>query len=80
VLPDARLVKLIRRCGGPMLFSGPIQPPMRGAAVTSARLHLQPAFPNLQAEAAARIERATAARARQSARHPLHDHAPQQRC
>jgi len=61
VLPDARLVKLIRRCGGPMLFSGPIQPPMLGAAVASARLHLQPRFADLQAEVIARIDRATAA-------------------
>jgi len=33
-----------------MLFSGPIQPPMLGAAVGSARLHLSPSFPELQAE------------------------------
>jgi 7-keto-8-aminopelargonate synthetase-like enzyme len=61
VLPDARLVTLIRRCGGPMLFSGPIQPPMLGAAVASARLHLQPRFADLQGEVRARIDRAAAA-------------------
>jgi 7-keto-8-aminopelargonate synthetase-like enzyme len=66
VLPDASLVKLIRRCGGPMLFSGPIQPPMLGAAVASARLHLQPRFTDLQAEVAARIEHATTALERTS--------------
>jgi 7-keto-8-aminopelargonate synthetase-like enzyme len=33
-----------------MLFSGPIQPPMLGAAVGSARLHLSERFPTLQAE------------------------------
>jgi 7-keto-8-aminopelargonate synthetase-like enzyme len=61
VLPDVGLVKLIRRCGGPMMFSGPIQPPMLGAGVASARLHLQPSFSNRQAEVVDRIDHATAA-------------------
>src|SRR4029079_8356849 len=30
----------VRMCGGTLLFSGPIQPPMLGAALASARLHL----------------------------------------
>jgi 7-keto-8-aminopelargonate synthetase-like enzyme len=60
-VPDRALAKRIRHCGGPMLFSGPIQPPMLGAAVASARLHLDPSFPALQAELAARIELAHAA-------------------
>jgi 7-keto-8-aminopelargonate synthetase-like enzyme len=49
------LARRIRRCGGPMLFSGPIQPPMLGAAVGSARLHLSDEFAGLQAELNARI-------------------------
>ena len=57
-LPNATLAKRIRHTGGPMLFSGPIQPPMLGVAVASARLHLDPAFSALQAELAARIEHA----------------------
>lgn len=61
LLPDRKLVSRIRRCGGPMLFSGPIQPPMLGAAVASARLHLDPSFSSLQAELALRIEHATQA-------------------
>jgi 7-keto-8-aminopelargonate synthetase-like enzyme len=77
VLPDAGLVKLIRRCGGPMLFSGPIQPPMLGAGVASARLHLeQPRFAQLQAEVAARIEHATTALARTSIPLAATDHTP----
>ena len=58
VLPDADTVKLVRRCGGPMLFSGPIQPPMLGAAVASARLHNDPWFAGLQNELAALIDHA----------------------
>jgi len=49
-LPNHDTVARVRRCGGPMLFSGPIQPPMLGAAVGSARLHLSDRFPALQAE------------------------------
>jgi 7-keto-8-aminopelargonate synthetase-like enzyme len=54
-LPQRELGLRIRRCGGPMLFSGPIQPPMLGAAVGSARLHLSDVFSGLQAELNERI-------------------------
>jgi 7-keto-8-aminopelargonate synthetase-like enzyme len=57
VFPDARTRDRVRRAGGPMLFSGAIQPPMLGAAVASARLHLSPGFPDLQGRLRARIER-----------------------
>ncbi|MES1174255.1 MAG: aminotransferase class I/II-fold pyridoxal phosphate-dependent enzyme [Myxococcales bacterium] len=46
--PTQELAARIRRGGGPMFFSGPIQPPMLGAAVGSARLHLSDRFPALQ--------------------------------
>jgi 7-keto-8-aminopelargonate synthetase-like enzyme len=39
---------LVRRCGGPMLFSGSLQPALLGAAVASAKFHLQPEFSDLQ--------------------------------
>ena len=58
VLPDADTVRLVRRCGGPMLFSGPIQPPMLGAAVASARLHNDPSLGVLQGELTALIAHA----------------------
>jgi hypothetical protein len=32
----------VRMCGGPMVFSGPLQPPLLGAALASAKLHLTP--------------------------------------
>jgi 7-keto-8-aminopelargonate synthetase-like enzyme/predicted N-acyltransferase len=32
----------VRKTGGPLFFSGPLQPPMLGAAIASARLHLSP--------------------------------------
>ena len=55
-LPNRDMVNRVRRCGGPMLFSGPIQPPMLGAAVGSARLHVSKEFPALQADLAARLQ------------------------
>jgi 7-keto-8-aminopelargonate synthetase-like enzyme len=60
-LPTRAAAARIRRCGGPMLFSGPIQPPMLGAAVGSARLHTSAEFPRLQAELHERIDVCVAA-------------------
>lgn len=50
VLPDAESLRRVRTCGGPMIFSGPVQPPMLGAAIASARLHLSPEITRLQDE------------------------------
>jgi 7-keto-8-aminopelargonate synthetase-like enzyme len=57
VLPSAAQRDAIRWFGGPMLFSGGIQPPMLGAAVASARLHLTSEFDELQRRLRSRIER-----------------------
>ncbi|MBM4362860.1 MAG: aminotransferase class I/II-fold pyridoxal phosphate-dependent enzyme [Deltaproteobacteria bacterium] len=51
----------IRRAGATMLFSGPIQPPMLGAAVGSARLHLSEEFPGLQRDLSSKIAHAARA-------------------
>src|SRR3954469_20099957 len=40
VFPDAELRRRVMTVGGPMIFSGPIQPPMLGAAIASAQIHL----------------------------------------
>lgn len=55
VLPDARLRERVRNCGGPVIFGGPIQPPLLGAAVASARIHLSPEIDRLQAELRERV-------------------------
>jgi 7-keto-8-aminopelargonate synthetase-like enzyme len=60
-LPDTDLKIRIRRCGGPMLFSGPIQPPMLGAAVASSKLHLNAQHSASQAELMRLIDYALAA-------------------
>lgn len=45
----------VRLCGGPLLFSGPIQPPMLGAALASARLHLTDEINTLQSALRERV-------------------------
>jgi 7-keto-8-aminopelargonate synthetase-like enzyme len=55
-LPDEETKARVRRCGGPMLFSGPIQPPMLGAALASAKIHLSDEHPQAQDELVKRID------------------------
>jgi 7-keto-8-aminopelargonate synthetase-like enzyme len=38
--PDAETRRQVFTVGGPLIFSGPVQPPMLGAVLASARLHL----------------------------------------
>ena len=56
VFPNAELKRRVRTVGGPMIFSGPIQPPMLGAALASARIHLSPELDDLQRVLQERIE------------------------
>jgi 7-keto-8-aminopelargonate synthetase-like enzyme len=37
---DAETARLVRNCGSTMIFSGPLQPALLGAAIASARVHL----------------------------------------
>jgi 7-keto-8-aminopelargonate synthetase-like enzyme len=55
VFPDDEVRRKIRTCGGPLLFSGPIQPPMLGAALASARIHLSEEIGELQQRLRERI-------------------------
>ncbi len=48
IFPNAALEKKVRNCGPTYIFSGPIQPPMLGAAVASAKLHLAEAILPIQ--------------------------------
>ncbi len=52
VMPNDELAERVRNCGGPMTFSGPIQPPMLGAALASAELHQSDAIVERQARLA----------------------------
>jgi len=60
VFPTAEERDHVLRCGGPMVFSGPVQPPMLGAAVASARLHLTDEINVLQDTLLTRTEQTNA--------------------
>lgn len=40
VFPDKKSRDKVRNCGNTMIFSGPIQPPVLGSAIASAKIHL----------------------------------------
>lgn len=48
VFADAAERERVQLCGAPFVFSGPLQPPMLGAALASATLHQTPAIAALQ--------------------------------
>ncbi|GAA4838658.1 aminotransferase class I/II-fold pyridoxal phosphate-dependent enzyme [Algivirga pacifica] len=50
VFPNEEMKKLVKNCGSTLMFCGPIQPPMLGAALASARLHCSAELPALQQE------------------------------
>lgn len=56
VFPNAEMWRKVRTAGGPMIFSGPIQPPLLGAAIQSAKIHLSDELPLMQAALRERIE------------------------
>lgn len=55
LMKDEAMRRKIRTVGGPLIYSGPIQPPMLGAALASARLHLSPEIVQLQESLRERI-------------------------
>jgi 7-keto-8-aminopelargonate synthetase-like enzyme/predicted N-acyltransferase len=59
IFPTAELKRRVQTLGGPMIFSGPIQPPMLGAALASARIHLSPEIEQRQAALQDRISLCT---------------------
>ncbi len=48
VLPDKEMKRKILTCGSSYTFSGPIQPPMLGASIASAKIHLTDEIYQLQ--------------------------------
>jgi 7-keto-8-aminopelargonate synthetase-like enzyme len=59
--PSAELRDRVQRCGGPLIFSGPIAPAGLGAGVASAKLHLSAQFADMQDELHERVAYARAA-------------------
>jgi len=54
---DEQTCERVRLTGGPMVFSGPLQPPLIGAAIASAHVHLSAELPRLQTALADRVTR-----------------------
>ena len=55
VFPDAEWAHLVRTCGSTMIFSGPLQPALLGAAIASAKIHLSDEIAVRQAALSERI-------------------------
>lgn len=56
IFPNEEMASKVRKCGSTLIFSGPIQPPMLGAAVASARLHASGAIEQYQQELRALVK------------------------
>lgn len=53
--PSTAMRDRVRRCGGPLMFSGPIAPAGLGSGLASAKLHLTPELAQMQRELQERI-------------------------
>jgi len=56
IFPNSEMYRKVKNCRTTMIFSGPIQPPMLGAAIESAKLHQSSSFPSIQEELRKKIE------------------------
>jgi 7-keto-8-aminopelargonate synthetase-like enzyme len=56
VFPNEEMKKDVLNCGSTLIFSGPIQPPMLGAALASAKLHLSQEIEHYQMELKRKID------------------------
>jgi 7-keto-8-aminopelargonate synthetase-like enzyme len=56
VFSDPEQRRRVRTCGATMLFSGPVQPPLLGAAIASARIHLSDEIEGMQRRLRARFD------------------------
>jgi len=55
IFPNADWAERVRLCGQTLLFSAPVSPPILGAAIASAKIHLSPRLHTLQQELRDRI-------------------------
>ncbi len=56
IVSDPEIRRKIKTCGGSYTFSGPIQPPMLGASIASAKIHLTDEIYTLQNELKEKID------------------------
>ncbi len=55
VFPDAEMAQKVRNCGGPMIFSGPLQIPTIAGGIASAKIHLSDEIYQLQDELKSKV-------------------------
>ena len=53
---DKEIIRKVKTCGSNLIFSGPIQPPMLGASIASAKIHLSNEVTVLQSDLKKKIE------------------------
>jgi 7-keto-8-aminopelargonate synthetase-like enzyme len=56
IYPDEDSKRVVRNCGKTLIFSGPIQPPVLGASIASAKIHLSNEIYKLQDELKKRVQ------------------------
>ena len=56
VFPEGELARRVKTLGGPLIYSGPMQPPMLGGTIASAKIHLSPEIYSLQNDLKEKIE------------------------
>lgn len=56
VLSDKEMLRTIKSCGSSYTFSGPVQPPMLGASIASAKIHLTDEIYELQNKLKSKIK------------------------
>jgi 7-keto-8-aminopelargonate synthetase-like enzyme/predicted N-acyltransferase len=56
IFPDDETLRRVKTFGGPLTYSHPLPPPILGAAIASAKIHLSPEIEVMQAELEERIK------------------------
>src|SRR6185503_2261089 len=56
IYPDEDSKRVVRNCGKTLIFSGPLQPPVLGASIASAKIHLSNEIYKLQDELKKRVQ------------------------
>lgn len=56
IFPNPEIRQVVRNVGASLVFSGPIQPSMLGAAIASAKIHLSPEIYELQNELKSKMD------------------------
>jgi len=76
ICPNETIANKIRTCGNTLTFSGPINPPMLGACIASAKIHLSDEIYTLQKKLKQRIDKLNALAIKYKLPFPVHSNSP----